>query len=125
MRFLLSIYLLFRLVPLKADHHVRRAVPNEGSEGSDTIPFDSTLPKMSDALKKNSKLQGIIDSRDCNEEFSLVTSKEIGSIFDLLIESIDPTDSSSTKKKRESCLEVQCQSKQGVSKVFANRSSRP
>jgi len=83
---------------LKADHHVRRAVPNEGSEGSDTIPFDSTLPKMSDALKKNRKLQGIIDSRDCNEEFSLVTSKEIGSIFDLLIESIDPTDSSSTKK---------------------------
>jgi len=92
MRFLLSTILLTSLGTLNADQRVRKVVSRRNPDGSDIVHLlnagDAVL-ETSGVFRKTRNLQTGSSTRNCNEEFSTVTGDEVGSIFDLLIKSID------------------------------------
>eukprot|EP00536_Pseudo-nitzschia_multiseries_P007440 jgi/Psemu1/324757/estExt_fgenesh1_pg.C_1750039 len=88
------------LGPSSADHRVRKVLQSRDSDGSGSnTPFRDkvdTVLETSELFQENRKLQTGAGTRNCNEEFSTVTIDEVGSIFDLLMDSIDPLDSNFT-----------------------------
>ena len=81
-----AIYIVFllRLIPTTAKHHVRNVETNNNDSNDDRRMLQTQTNNGNDNV------------RDCNEEFSFVTTDEIRSIFNFLMESITPVDETSS-----------------------------
>jgi pimeloyl-ACP methyl ester carboxylesterase len=94
------IYILFllRLIPTTAKHHVGGGVETNNNDSNDDRRILQTQTN-----------NGNDNVRDCNEEFSFVTTDEIRSIFNFLMESIAPVDDTSSSSSPPSSSPTQRQ----------------